>query len=1066
MPKAFPVGTIRHWEGGDVIKAHDPTPPYSGGWITLKTSPKFDALGRECDMYARDVLNFHMPINGEKFLDHEINEFGKALEEGDFFTSDTFKSFEGYYGAGHYAFRNVFSKMFMDNDSRLQEAIHQAYVSANEDAGGNKNNDVLSADIKKAIKDRIRAEFKEAPMRLTEDKARQMLEIVKRTRTQIEEGLDFKDPEKRKIYDAFKKVIDSLPLSYELISKKRLQKFEALDTIETAFFDNWGVRESCKDYAQKMFDEYVRKYADQISKDSLEEQIRMFGVTMDMEPDEFYSKIYEKAANLNYNFLEKYAGREITISPKYGSDSYRVKVFWKEVKAIDDDEQTHNELYYRTANGIERNLIQALNDKDIRLSPEYSEFGSGFKDLIYLRFMKRYNKSVEGDWELEHLPAIHNLENLMNELPAGQFKTNEELYLITNKTYNGGNSGGYAWYSPNERRINLSASCIERSTVWGVLANPTEFKSVFLHEIGHAVDKKLGGTAVYDYKKFVVDMGWTYTQEELRAGMTATGEQKSIPRKGSNNNITPITEYASKSPSEAFAEYYSFYNLNKKAFDKYFETHDHSHLQQASKVVAKNVSSEQTIRQMIPGHRTSAHINDEMTKHWNTYNQVQNLLSDKVQEHTIALNSPWKMTLSTEGKKKLSTKTIKMRKDYSIHSMPPVVAVRNGLERHVIDGGVRMEVARMNKQLVPTLEISKEEYYTLRSYGMNDEQISDCVYTKHREDVVPKQIAPAVTVTGLIYRDNLIPLDVILENYNALKTMKGICESKELQKAMEDLFSKGIYVNDEENRKKGVVGQHYGKEQGISTLTDHILKEVDPLITRIVAAQKKGFEEENGREMNKYDEELLRLTLTYDLVRALNVYTKPTDKLMSIHAHTGVRGTLEINASIQRDGQQHFIHTEAFYAGGHNIQQFHTRYLTETNLPKTGNSQDADKIKEKIQKLTKAEKITQEIKQYHARLDKQNQQLEENKKLTDEDILNKPNSLGRITIWPDWEEIVRRGADVNFDHSKEKYKQAQEESNKRTVDLWKRIHVEGIADNNKMLEQAITKLETKLKALK
>lgn len=782
MAKEFPVGTIRDWVQGAVIKAHDPYPPFSSGWIPLKTSKRFDSIGRECDGYASSILSHKLPINGEKFLDYEIDQFGEQINQEKFFSADNFKKYQGFNNAGRYAFRNEFSRLFMKNDMDLDEAICEAMIEANKDVGGDKDNDKLSKEDKKNIRERVKREFKSHSEILTEEKALMLLEIVKRTKKQVEEGLDFKDPEQKKVYDQFKEMADKIPESYELIKEKRKKKFEAIDLIENTFQDNWGVRESCKDYIQKKFDDYVRKYSDQISKDSIAEQIEQFGVSIEMEPDKFYSKIYEKAKGTDYSFLERFVGKEINITDSRGRNSRRVKIF-----------KVGEEFYYKETDntddiyGGDVNLISRLQSGYIKLAPEYNELGDSFKDLIYLRFLKKYNKSVEGDWTLEHLPAIQNLENIINELPEGHFLTNEHLNLITNKTYKGGNSGGYAWYSEYESRINLSADCVERSTVWGVLSNPTEFKSVVLHEIGHAVDAKLNKDHYYNRKRFVVDCGWTYQSPALRAGMTATGDQKSIPRTGSNASISLITDYSSKSPSEAFAEYYSFYNLNKKRFDKFFETGDKKHLGEHSKIVSKQVSSERTISDMLPGRGAIG-----MT-YWDNYKEVESSLSDRGREsHKITLNSPWEMKFSHEEKKKLDPSRIRHRKDYSIHSMPPIVVVKNGKERIVIDGGVRVEVARMNKQMVPSIEIPKELYFKLREKGLNDSEVSDCIYTVNRDRYVPKQIAPSVRVEGLLYRDEIVPVDQILENYDSIKTMKEICESKELEKALSEIFEKSL----------------------------------------------------------------------------------------------------------------------------------------------------------------------------------------------------------------------------------------------------------------------------------
>ena len=779
----MPIGTVRSWSQGDVIKAHAAIPPFSNGWISLKTSPRLESIGRDCDRYASHIADIKMPINGQKFLDHEIDSFGESIGEEKFFTADNFKQYYGFHGAGRYSFRNQFSKLFMNNDMNLSEIINEELVEENKASGGSSTEDVLTPAQKKEIRDRVRREYKERGSLITEDRALQLLEIVKRTREQVMEGLDFKDPNKKKIYEDFKVIADLLPERYELIKEKRKQKIEAINLIEDTFQDNWGVRESCKDYIQKKFDEYVRKYSEQISKDSLQEQIDEFGVNIEMSPDEFYSKIYEKAKEQNYDFLENFVGKEITITNGGGGNSRRVKVLKGEVKPIGET------FYYEGEFGSKIPLIDQLKNGLIKLAPEYNELGSNFKDLIYLRFLKRYNKSVEGDWSLEHLPAIQNLENIILELPEGHFLTNDQLNLITNKTYKGGNNGGYAWYSSGEKRINLSASCIERSTIWGTLSNPTEFKSVMLHEIGHAVDKKLGSDGYYDYRKFVVECGWTYQSPELRAGMSATGDDKSLPRTGSNSQIKLITNYSGKSPSEAFAEYYSFYNLNKKSFDKFFETGDRKYLQEKSKTIADGVSSEREIRDLF-SHRSTIQNVESVTKYRGILRDLERELSDRGGETKIVLTSPWEISFSQEEKKNLKPEVVRQRKDYSIHSMPPIIVVKDGLSRVAIDGGTRVEVARMNKKMVPSIEVPKEMYTKLKEKGYDDSEISNIIIIKHDRDYVPKQIAPSKTITGLVYRDELIPLDVILQNADGIKTMKKICGSKALEKALGDIFEK------------------------------------------------------------------------------------------------------------------------------------------------------------------------------------------------------------------------------------------------------------------------------------
>lgn len=550
MAKAMPIGTIRHWEGGDVIKAHDSIPPYSSGWIPLRTSDSLERIGRECDKEAKEAKGYTMPINGEKFLDHEIDEFTDE-DGGKPFTADNFKQYLGFYGAGTYSFRNEFSRLFMQNAMELDEFVSNALCDANNEKGGDKHGDRLSSEEKKEIRAQARLDFKESDNLFTVAKAEKLKLIIDRTLPQIKEGLNFTDEYKKEVYAKFIEQADSIPEFYDRMKLKRVLFTACLNTINGVFADNWGVRESCKDYIGKKFSEYVRKYSDQIAKDSLIDQMEEYGVSVDMPTDEFYSKIYEK------------------------------------LKDVD------------------------LGDVD------------GFKELMYLRFETKFGKRVEGNWEAAHLPALHNLEIALTTLPAGHFLTNDFLQLITNKTYKGGDHGGYAWYSPGENRINFSANCIDRGSVFGVLANPHEFKSTLYHEIGHAVSEKLGRANYYDYKKFVVDCGWTYESKELRAGKTATGDEKDIPRTGSNAHVKLISEYSGKAPEEAFAEYYSFYASNKERMDNYLVAGDKNFLKESSKIVCDTETSERAISSLISRSRLYSDDHDTMRE----YRKVKDGLS-------------------------------------------------------------------------------------------------------------------------------------------------------------------------------------------------------------------------------------------------------------------------------------------------------------------------------------------------------------------------------------------------------------------------------------------------------
>ena len=885
MAKEFPIGTIRHWESGDVIKAHEPTRPFSTGWINLRTSPELENIGREADLLANSLLSFKLPINGEKFLDHEINEFrdedGKKL-----FSADDFKKYEGFLGAGRYAFRNEFSRLFMHNIMRRKEQEQRALVDANEEAGGDKNNDKLTKEEKDAIRAEVRANFKEEENPFTVEKAQKLVEIIKRTGTQIREGLNFTDNEKAEIYDKFKKIADDLPQSYDLIEKKREQRGEAIALINKTFNDNWGVRESCKDYINANFDRYVKKYADQISKDSLASQMEEFGVSIDSPTDEFYNGIYSKIDEIKkkdreatLKNLEYFVGGSI--------DIYRKMWFDTDRKVSADLTKENGEFYIAIKGEPKERLFSKVDigftstsssgRKNWTLGKEYQAESTNFKDLIYLRFMKHYGKRVEGDWAIDHLPAIQNMENIINELPKGHFLSNDYLQIVTNNDYNGGSHGGYAWYNSGDRRINLSAECVNSGSIFGVLSNPTEFKSVMLHEIGHAVSKKFGRSENYDYRKFVVECGWTYTSKELRAGMTATGDQKAIPRTGSNSDVRLISDYSGMAPEEAFAEYYSFYGLNKDKIDKFLKTGDRRHIESETRIISASNQSPRTIKDTMR-HRMADHDGELMR----TFNRVWGGLSGRGVEMKMELVSPWETRLTTEEYLRTDAQKIKRFKDSSPLSSPPVIAYREDGKSVIFDGVSRLEVARMNKRMVSTIHITKEAYYQLKQTGISDKEIADCVYTKMRDKYPLAERPQKQQIAGLIFRDNLIPSEKILNNARVLKVMQEIFNSEELRKALEELFGsvddfdiekarKGRYKNNPENRRKHRVGLAYGKtsEKEDNKAEGKIVGHFDQLIS-ITSGKQKEFFEFQRKNAKPVDVLKTKDVLTPSQIRSIN----------------------------------------------------------------------------------------------------------------------------------------------------------------------------------------------------
>lgn len=789
MPREFPVGTIRDWQSGTVIKAHTPLPPYSDGWIPLIEHKEFSDLAKTADELARVICRYQTPINGERVLDHVIEEFGKKEGLSAFFTPGNFKQYQGMYGAGRYSFRNEFNRMLMQQRMRLHEEMCVALVQANDDKGGDAHNDKLTQEEKAQIRAQVRAEFKEEPSVLNRARAEKLVELVRIAKRQVEEGTDFRDPEKKTLYVQFLKLLYSLTEDCGSFKVKRAVYKEALQVLVDNFSDNWGVLDTGISLLNKKFGEYMRTCEKHIRQECLEEQMRMFGTSIYAEPDEFYNNIYQTLeSKKRWAFLDEYIDKKVGFERRWWGDS---TTDYFKIKKV-------NDTYYVCKEGKWIKLEELL--ENYRIAPAYNEFDMGFKDLIRDRFMHRYSKVVEGEWKPEHLPALHNLENLLLELPEGHFQTNDQLEYVTNKDYKGGSHGGYAWYAPTERRINLSASCVERGSVWGVLEDPTEFKSVLLHEIGHAVEAKLGGRKNYNFRKFAVYGGWSFAQPEFRYNQRATGDQSRIPRKGSYSGNKLLTDYSYTSPEEAFAEYYSFYNLNKDAIDRFLETKDRHHLREHQ---FKRYSSE-SLQDKVATLGNYNHVKslEEIKSQLDTYHEILNVMSERGREINVKLVDPWELTPSKESKERYDpdiTRNLLHNTGLTPNDFSAVITVREeGAKHTVISGYTLVQVAKYRDVSLRTVEISKEFYQSLRDTGLSDQQIEDCVVYSLSGTTLPKATSrrEAETMYGLIYRDKIIPEDVIAENTEALRMIKRICELPELQKALSETFDVFAFKNE------------------------------------------------------------------------------------------------------------------------------------------------------------------------------------------------------------------------------------------------------------------------------
>lgn len=261
------------------------------------------------------------------------------------------------------------------------------------------------------------------------------------------------------------------------------------------------------------------------------------------------------------------------------------------------------------------------------------------------------------------------------------------------------------------------------------------------------------------------------------------------------------------------------------------------------------------------------------------------------------------------------------------------------------------------------------------------------------------------------------------------------------------------------------------ESQSKDTLTDSILKVLEPLIEKIIKRVEETFPDENhGREMTEYDKEMVRLTLIYDMLRSIEIYTKPTDKLLEINARLSAKSSLEVRALIERDGVKYPFVTEAIYAGGYNIQVLHFRYLTKTTIPKTGNQLQAAQVKAKIQKLSKAEKWNIAIRGYMSMIKKAKDDIAFGSKFNDDQIKdwlmhNKLNGIDYsrhlTTTW----ETLPLDSHAKQNNTKETFDIENGKYIKSILDNFKQRYITRQISNIKDYELEIKKLQSKINSL-
>ena len=243
-------------------------------------------------------------------------------------------------------------------------------------------------------------------------------------------------------------------------------------------------------------------------------------------------------------------------------------------------------------------------------------------------------------------------------------------------------------------------------------------------------------------------------------------------------------------------------------------------------------------------------------------------------------------------------------------------------------------------------------------------------------------------------------------------------------------------------------------------------KPISELTAQIIESEKAHHLKKTGKELNitPHFEKMIRLSLVIDLMKALQNYILPTDKLVGFNWYGGPKG-IEISAGIEREGTRYFFVTEAITAGGYNIQRFHYRYIVKSKMPRV-NGGLATEYQNKYKALNKIEKLEKEIENLQTQITKYQQRIDELTPMSKEELiveLGKHNLLGwRVKNGYKWENIDK----TVYKGTKEDWEAEQQKLIEDGVTEMLNWDVNRPKRYIKDFEKKIVKLQAKIEALK
>jgi hypothetical protein len=251
----------------------------------------------------------------------------------------------------------------------------------------------------------------------------------------------------------------------------------------------------------------------------------------------------------------------------------------------------------------------------------------------------------------------------------------------------------------------------------------------------------------------------------------------------------------------------------------------------------------------------------------------------------------------------------------------------------------------------------------------------------------------------------------------------------------------------------------------LSGLIGEVLTILEPRVEKLMNTYQTNYQLKFKKSPSKFDLECTEAYLVFDIIKSFGKYTKEGDTIVEIKSSTSIKGNLEINGVIKRDNVDYNFRTEAIYAGGHNIQRLHYRYLTKTKLPQSI-SPIVKEFNERIKKMNKVQRLEEDLKRVESVKTKMLAGIEKYSKMNDDELLEESKKGPYYYEFPTWEIICERGADKNYDYSEEKYINHVKESKQKDLETFKKHNILHPQMRIPQLDKDIKKIKTKIEEAK